>query len=178
MLQQQEHAIHMASQLSQHSHYKRSKKIAAYLAADGELSPEYLIYHAWKSGKQVYLPILAPFSNRLYFAPYRKGCRLKANRFHILEPDVYPTLWLKPQQMDLILMPLVGFDLQGNRLGMGGGFYDLTLSFVRFRKSPHKPRLVGLAHQCQQVDQLTAEAHDIPIQMIATEQGVQNTHPS
>lgn len=172
--QQFEHAIHLASQLSQHSQYKRSKKIAAYLPADGEISPEFLIHHAWTSNKQVYLPVLAPFSQRLYFAPYTPGCAMKANRFGILEPDVVPRQWLRAHQLGLILMPLVGFDMLGNRLGMGGGFYDRSLAFTRHRQSPHRPHLIGLAHHCQQAEHLPVQAHDVPLQMLATELGVFN----
>ncbi len=168
--QQMQHAICMSEQISQYPAYRRSKRIAAYLAADGEMDPEYLIYQAWKANKQVYLPILSPFAGRLYFAPFLANCKLKLNRFQIAEPDVHPKHWIKPQQLDLILMPLVGFDAQGNRLGMGGGFYDRSLEFTRYRNNTHRPYLVGLAHQLQQVEQLPHQPHDIPMQAIATEQ--------
>ncbi len=168
--QQMQHAVCMTDQIKKHPLYKRSKRIAAYIAADGEMDPEYLIYSAWKANKQVYLPVLSPFAGRLYFAPYQGNCRLKLNRFQIAEPDVHPKHWLKPQQLDLILMPLVGFDSQGNRLGMGGGFYDRSLEFTRYRNKPHRPYLVGLAHQLQEVKQLPHQPHDIPMQAIATEQ--------
>lgn len=167
---QMQHALGMADQINNYPLYRRSKRIAAYLAADGEMNPEYLIYSAWKANKQVYLPILSPFAGRLYFAPFTANCKLKLNRFHIAEPDVHPRHWLRPQQLDLILMPLVGFDSQGNRLGMGGGFYDRSLEFTRYRNCAHRPYLVGLAHQLQQVEHLPHQPHDIPMQAIATEQ--------
>lgn len=167
---QQHHAWAMAWQLSRHSLFRRSKHIAAYIAADGEIDPEMLIHMAWKAKKSVYLPVLAPLADRLYFAPYSAGCRLRANRFGIPEPEVHPGLWIKPRQLDLILMPLVGFDCEGNRLGMGGGFYDRSLEFTRYRKSSHRPYLAGLAHQLQQVDQLPHQPHDVPMQLIVTEQ--------
>jgi len=164
------HAVSLANNLLHSRLYKRSKHIAAYLPADGEIDPGHLIRHAWRSNKKVYLPILAPFNPRLYFAPYHPDCSMKLNRFKIAEPDTHPRHWLKAQQLDLILMPLVGFDLQGNRLGMGGGFYDRSLNFTWHRKSSYSPFLIGLAHQLQQVEQLPHQAHDVPMSMVATEQ--------
>lgn len=158
------------SRLLQSSHlYRRSKRLAAYLPADGEIDPGYIIRHAWRSNKKVYLPVLAPFANRLYFAPYRANCKMKLNRFNIAEPDVHPRHWIKAQQLDLILMPLVGFDTRGNRLGMGGGFYDRSLNFTWHRKSSYSPFLIGLAHQQQCVQQLSQQKHDVPMHMVATE---------
>jgi len=167
---QAEHALGLDKQLSNCSLFKRSKRIAAYLAADGEIDPVFVIENAWRSNKKIYLPVLAPFANRLYFAPYFVNSKMKLNRYQIAEPDVHPKHWLKPQQLDLILMPLVGFDKTGNRLGMGGGFYDRSLSFSHFRKTTSRPYLIGLAHQLQHIDKLPHQAHDVPMHMIATEQ--------
>ena len=164
------HAQALDQRFSNSRLFKHSKHIAAYLAADGEIDPVYLIQSAWRANKKVYLPVLAPFSSRLYFAPYTANCKMKFNRFQIAEPDVHPKHWLKPQQLDLILMPLVGFDITGNRLGMGGGFYDRSLSFIRFRRTTYKPFLIGLAHEIQHIDKLPHQSHDVPLQMIATEQ--------
>jgi len=164
------HAQALDQQLSNSRLFRHSKRVAAYLAADGEIDPVYLIQSAWRANKKIYLPVLAPFSSRLYFAPYSANCKMRFNRFQIAEPDVHPKHWLKPQQLDLILMPLVGFDKTGNRLGMGGGFYDRSLSFIRFRNTTYKPYLVGLAHELQHVDKLSHQNHDVPLQMIATEQ--------
>ena len=172
---QTEHALGLEKQLSQCGLFKRSKRIAAYLATDGEIDPVFIIKNAWHRKKKVYLPVLAPFSSRLYFASYSANCKMKLNRYGIAEPDVHPKLWLKPRQLDLILMPLVGFDNAGNRLGMGGGYYDRSLSFYRFRKIAYRPRLIGLAHQLQHIEKLPSQKHDIPLQLIATEQQLIST---
>ncbi len=172
------HAILLSRQLSKHTLFKRSKRIAAYLPADGEIDPTLLIYTAWRSNKKVYLPVLAPFSSRLYFALYTTHCKMKLNRFNIAEPDIHPRYWFKPRQMNLILTPLVGFDSMGNRMGMGGGFYDRSLNFTRFRKTSHSPYLIGLAHQLQCVKQLSPQTHDIPMKIIATEQRLYEIFPA
>lgn len=167
---QEDHALGLEKQLRHHRLFKRSKHIALYLAADGEIDPSYLIENAWLSNKKVYLPVLSPIADRLYFARYTANSTMKLNRYNIAEPDVHPGLWLKAQQLDLILMPLVGFDLAGNRLGMGGGYYDRSLSFKLFRKAAYRPYLVGLAHQLQHINELPHQPHDVPLSMIATEQ--------
>jgi 5-formyltetrahydrofolate cyclo-ligase len=68
-------------------------------------------------------------------------------------------------------MPLVGFDKAGNRLGMGGGFYDRSFAFKQKRHSC-QPKLIGLAHSIQQVDNLSVQGWDIPVDNIVTELGV------
>jgi len=167
---QENHALGLEKQLKNNQLFKRSKRIALYLAADGEIDPSYLIESAWLSNKKIYLPVLSPIADRLYFAPYTANSTMKLNRYNIAEPDVHPSQWLKAQQLDLILMPLVGFDLAGNRLGMGGGYYDRSLGFKLFRKTAYRPYLIGLAHQLQHINELPYQSHDVPLSMIATEQ--------
>ena len=104
----------------------------------------------------------------MYFAPYEKHTRLKKNCFGILEP-VFQKKQLKTAlQMDLVMAPLVGFDEQGNRMGMGGGFYDRTLARLN-NSAMKRPLLIGLAHHCQEVEQLQAQSWDIPLDIIATD---------
>jgi len=169
---QEQHALALDQQLSHNNLFKRSQRVAVYLAADGEIDPTYIIRRAQQTNKKIYLPVLAPLSNRLYFAPYSENTKMQLNRFNITEPDAHPKHWLKPQQLDLILMPLVGFDKTGNRLGMGGGFYDRSLHFMHFRKTSYKPYLVGLAHELQCIEKLPHQAHDVPLKMIVTEQQI------
>lgn len=151
--------------------FKQSKHIAFYLSNDGEVDLSLLIKHAWQQGKQCYLPVLAePNTQRLWFIPYTPDTKLKNNRFGIPEPiHSYKTRLRKTLSLDLILMPLVAFDQQGNRVGMGGGFYDRTLAFLRQRKYWHKPNLLGVAYEFQKQKNLEANPWDIPLQAIATE---------
>jgi len=78
----------------------------------------------------------------------------------------------KPHALDLILLPLVAFDKSGHRLGMGGGYYDRTLAFLAHRRLWRKPHLLGTAYQFQQLETLPTQPWDIPLDGIATEQGV------
>ncbi len=120
--------------------------------------------------KQVYLPVLRPFGdNRLWFAHYAPGTPLVKNRYGIAEPDIDHGKRVEAFALDLVLAPLVGFDLQGNRLGMGGGFYDRSFAHLLRHRHWLKPRLVGLAYDFQQVKHLPAQPWDVPLTAVATE---------
>lgn len=151
--------------------FQHSKHIAFYLTNDGEIDLSLLIEHAWQQGKHCYLPVLAePNTQRLWFIPYTPDTKLKYNRFGIPEPvHSRKTRLRKTLSLDLILMPLVAFDHQGNRMGMGGGFYDRTLAFLRQRQYWHKPNLLGVAYEFQKQEQLDVNPWDIPLQAVATE---------
>ncbi len=152
---------------------RSSRRIACYLPNDGEIDPTPLIEHLWAMKRQCFLPVLSRLSrDRLWFAQVLPDTPLALNRFGIPEPAVTARSLLRAQELDLILMPLVGFDLNGNRLGMGGGFYDRSLEFLRHRRYWHKPRLLGLAHECQRLEALAPEPWDIPLQGIVTDRAI------
>ena len=142
---------------------RNAQHIALYLSFDGEISTDKLIKILWAQGKQVYLPVLHPFNpNHLLFLRYLPDIPMLKNKFGIWEPKLNVQNVLPLDELDILFTPLVAFDKQGNRLGMGGGFYDRTLQ--HWQKSPFIP--VGLAHQCQQVEQLPTEAWDVPLHQI------------
>jgi 5-formyltetrahydrofolate cyclo-ligase len=155
--------------LSKHPLFINSQNIAFYLANDGEIDPSFIIKQAWNMGKQVFLPILSPLNEQLYFAPYKPDSEMKINRFGINEPVCQARQWLRAHQLDVLFLPLVAFDKKGNRLGMGGGFYDRSLAYLSSRKVFKKPQLIGLAHELQQLDNIHHEKWDIPINQIITE---------
>lgn len=166
-------AEELANRFAHDPWFRNARRIAAYFANDGELDPLPLMERAWKAGKQVCVPILSPVTgNRLWFSPYRPGEVLAANRFGIPEPIYTDTRLLPPWTLDLVLTPLVAFDPQGNRLGMGGGYYDRTFAYLRCRNHWRKPRLVGLAYEMQKVERLPCEPWDIPLAGVATEHSI------
>lgn len=145
------------------------------MAADGELDPAPLIALARAAGKRTYLPVLQP-GNGLRFAEWLPHGRLRRNRLGLLEPTI--KIFRAAHRLDLVLMPLVGFDRRGGRLGMGGGFYDRSFAFLKQQKQDRgnegqkrRPRLIGLAHALQQVDDLPVEAWDVPMAAVATDRG-------
>ncbi len=146
---------------------RSARHIALYLANDGEISPYTTLRRFSRMGKRCYLPCL--HRTHLAFRSHRPGQTLQTNRFGIPEPAPRRGTDLPVEAMDVILLPLVGFDRKGNRLGMGGGFYDRTLA----RLSPMKrPLLIGLAHHCQEVEQLPIQSWDIALDAIVTDKTV------
>lgn len=142
---------------------QNAQHIALYVSFDGEISTEKLIKTLWAQDKQVYLPVLHPFNpNHLLFLRYLPDTLMLKNKFGIWEPKLNVQNVLPLKELDILFTPLVAFDKQGNRLGMGGGFYDRTLQ--NWRNSSFIP--VGLAHQCQQVEQLPTEVWDVPLHQI------------
>lgn len=171
-LEQRQAARALYRRLAQHALFRRARHIAMYLPNDGEIDPRLLLEEARRRGKATYLPVLNPWPRtRMAFQRVRAGERLRSNRFGIAEPARLPKRQRKPWALDLILLPLVGFDEYGGRLGMGGGFYDRSLAFLQRRKGIHKPRLIGLAHDCQKVDRLAQASWDVPLQACVTGSG-------
>lgn len=147
-----------------------SDRIAFYLANDGELDPAPLLGVAWSMGKSCYLPVLtANHDKSLLFAPYEPGDPLVYNRYGIGEPYVAARHRVKARQLDLIIMPLVAFDANGNRIGMGGGYYDRTLAYLNSRRNWLKPKLVGIGYDMQEVNSIDSESWDVALTYICTE---------
>lgn len=163
----------LATRLSGNRWFRAARHIAAYLAADGEIDPQPLIERAWSMNKRVYLPVLLPVgTNRLWFAPYEPGTLVAANRFGILEPVNAARTRVHPLRLDIALTPLVAFDNTGNRLGMGGGFYDRTFHYLLRHRHWRRPHLIGLAYAFQQVDELPHADWDVPLSGIATDRKI------
>ena len=160
-------------QLVRHRVFRAARHIACYLPNDGEVDLTPLIDQAWAMGKTVYLPVLSSLRhNHLHFLPYKPDDELVRNRFGIPEPVNRSRRVVDVKRLDLVLMPLVGFDPKGNRLGMGGGFYDRSFAFLRRRQRWFKPGLLGVAYDFQEVKTLGSNDWDVPLNGVATETGV------
>jgi 5-formyltetrahydrofolate cyclo-ligase len=162
---EQRQAAHgLYRQLAQHPLFRRAKHISLYLPTDGEIDPRLLLRAAQRRGKATYLPVLSAWPRtKMVFQRVKPGDKLLPNRFRILEPRVNAKRQRKVWALDLVLLPLVGFDDAGGRLGMGGGFYDRSLAYLARRQSWRKPTLLGLAHECQKVDRLAQASWDVPL---------------
>ena len=186
-IEQQKLSRELLDQLTARTDVLSANNIALYLANDGELDPMLFIQWCWQNNKNVYLPVLHPFSaGNLLFLHYQPSSSMQKNKYGILEPKLDVRLIKKVNDIDIIFTPLVAFDQTGNRLGMGGGFYDRTLStwFKKYRlennkngeqkgkhvneKIPLKPYPIGLAHDIQLIDELPSQLWDIPLPEIVT----------
>ena len=162
--EQRQAAKGLYRQLAQIPLFRRARHVSLYLPMDGEIDPRLLLRAAQKRGKTTYLPVLSAWPRtRMVFQRVRPGEKFKPNRFRIPEPRIDARRQRKIWTLDLVLMPLVGFDPEGGRLGMGGGFYDRSLAYLARRKTWRKPVLLGLAHECQKVGKLAVASWDVPL---------------
>ncbi|UTA48433.1 5-formyltetrahydrofolate cyclo-ligase [Simiduia sp. 21SJ11W-1] len=172
-VEQQRAAVQLATHLAGHLWFKQAQHIAFYLPNDGEIDPTPLMQLALAQAKRCYLPVVTG-RGLLQFKRYLPGQRLKRNRYGIAEPR--PGAPVRPAWLiDLTLLPLVGYNHQGHRLGMGGGYYDRTFGNTGLPRAIG--RRLGLAHSCQLWPALTAEHWDIPLHAIATEHQTIITRP-
>lgn len=163
--QQQQAAEQVAERALNFAPIQQAKKIALFLSFDGELNTRPLIANLWQRKQEVYLPVLHPFSRgQLLFFRYDSTTTLTPNRLRIPEPPLDIRNLATLSELDVMMVPLVAFDSEGQRLGMGGGFYDRTLQ--NWQQHGFLP--VGLAHDCQQVDALPVAEWDVPLQAIVT----------
>ena len=145
-----------------------SGHVAGYWAMDGEIA-----LHVWQlrlPPTLVYcLPVVCDDA-RLRFAPWRPGDPLVSNRFGIPEPDVALDSLIDAENMEVVVMPLVGFDQRGQRLGMGGGWYDRSFAFRNLRGP--RPWLVGAGFAVQQVERLSVEQWDVALDAVCSERAL------
>lgn len=164
-LQELAGARRLAHRLRQHPRIRQAARIGLYAGFRGELDP-WRFHAEWSRGKQLLLPVLSPDGQAsLKFVsaapPWRN------NRFGILEPCYREQTTCPIWQLDVLLLPLVAFDRAGNRLGMGGGFYDRTLAHLPVWAK--RPWCMGVGYRFQEVAALPAAAWDQPLDEIITD---------
>jgi 5-formyltetrahydrofolate cyclo-ligase len=160
--QQQQASERFARAFASRWRLRGARHIGLFLAADGELDPLPGLLGLDGPARMLYLPVLPKSADSvLQFVHWRPGEPLTPNRYGIGEPTLQQRALTPLWRLDLLLMPLVAFDNAGNRLGMGGGFYDRALATLQTR--PRRPRLIGVAHDFQRVDLLPAAAWDYPL---------------
>lgn len=163
--QQQLAAVQAADHALNFAPVQQAKNIALFLSVDGEINTRPLIAKLWQRKQRVYLPVLHPFSRgQLLFLRYDEHTELRNNRLRIPEPPLDIRHLLPLSELDVLMVPLVAFDAGGQRLGMGGGFYDRTLQ--NWQQHGFLP--VGLAHDCQQVERLPVAEWDVPLPALIT----------
>ena len=144
--------------------YRESHRLACYMAIDGEASPAQLLQDALTAGKHCYLPRVTG-ADRLEFIGYQTGDRLVKSAWGIPEPAAGERIRLR--ELDLVLVPLVGFSRECGRLGSGKGFYDRAFAY-RLENPLPGPMLLGLAHECQLLASLPLQAWDVPLDAVVT----------
>jgi 5-formyltetrahydrofolate cyclo-ligase len=153
--------------------FRRGAHVALYQPMAGEVDLRPCVALARVAGTRIYLPrIVNRRRRRMLFAPWSTDDSHRANAFGILEPasatGARPVIGL-----DVVVVPVVGFDGRGNRLGMGAGYYDRALRRRLGRGAAwRRPRLIGVAYACQQVPDIAVSPWDVPLDLVVTERGV------
>ncbi len=162
-------ATQAARRVKQLAAWGRARHVAVYLPTDGEIDTRPLIHAALRAGKRVYLPVIRRHTGDLVFRRYTPGAPLRRGRFGLLVPVAAGAPRQPLAGLDLLIMPLVGFDGAGHRLGMGGGFYDRTLAG---RGRGRRPLRVGLAHAVQQRPAIPHDRWDQRLDRVVTDRAV------
>lgn len=154
--------------------YRTARTIAFYLSTASEAGTDRLLSMALRDGKHCFVPVLHPFQkHKMLFVRYDGRECLLPNQWGIKEPALKAKHCIKPAQLDLVMMPLVAFDREGHRLGMGKGYYDRAFAFRC--QSTGKPFLSGLAHECQLSGQLLpVAAWDVDLDAVITANRIRN----
>jgi 5-formyltetrahydrofolate cyclo-ligase len=158
-------AQQLAHQVERAGLLRPGRRLGLYLPLPEEIDTQPLLARALRRGCKVYVPRVTDYRRHRMRFVLLTG-HLKASRYGIAEPP--DGIGRSARGLDVILMPLVGFDARGNRIGMGKGYYDRALAFLRQRSAWRRPLLVGLAFDCQRVDALPARPHDVPLALVAT----------
>jgi len=152
--------------------FRAGKRVALYLPFDRETDTAALIDAARRRGVRLYVPVIVDRRHsRIRFYPLDQQVRRGVFGIAVPKRLRRPAA---PRWLNLIVVPLVGVDSKGRRLGMGGGFYDRALEFRRHRRHWRGPRLVGLAFDCQRTDSRFAEPWDVNLDSLATESGLRH----
>ena len=148
---------------------KRGKRLAIYWPIGSELRLDSLAAAARSRGTKLYLPYIEPRRLRLWFTPFPPQGRPERRRRGKLHIPQFAGRKIRIHNLHSIIIPLVGIDRRGYRLGQGGGFYDVTLAATRHRLCPRK---IGAGFACQETDILPAEEHDMQMDVWVCENGI------
>ncbi|MGH8137406.1 MAG: 5-formyltetrahydrofolate cyclo-ligase [Steroidobacteraceae bacterium] len=151
-------------------HLRPGWRIALYAALPEELDTAPLVTLARTRGCHLYLPRIDRHTLGRKMRFVEMNGRHRSNRLGIAEPEGSQAIGAR--WLDVVFLPLVGFDARGVRLGTGGGYYDRAFAFRRWRKAWHTPLLVGLAYAFQQVGEIVPAAHDVLLDAVVSEKGI------
>ena len=154
--------------LSRHAMFKSSQHIGLYLNAFGEINTQKIILESLRRGKSVYLPMICNMNQHLVWVKINQQQYLNRRFAHhrLGMQQAMQSRGQRVSKLDLLIMPLLACDRHGTRMGMGGGFYDKTLS-----RAPKHPYRLGLAHDFQLLDQrLYRQSWDQPLDALLTPQ--------
>jgi 5-formyltetrahydrofolate cyclo-ligase len=160
-----------AACITRSKRFKAGARVAIYLPFDRETDTATLLAAAQRRGIRVFVPVVTDLRHRrMSFHPWSGRTRRGAFGISVPHRQGRP---IGARWFDLIVVPLVGADPTGCRLGVGGGFYDRALAFRRMRRHWMGPCLLGLGFDRQRVDCVFADPWDVRLDGLATESGLE-----
>ena len=148
-------------------HFAAAHTVACYLPMSDEVDPREIIARGWRANKRIFCPVTRK-NGAMDFRELRPDTTLLRNDYGLWEPVNSEVI--SPRQLDLVVTPLVAFDRQNNRIGMGGGYFDRCFAFLRHRRMWISPKLVGVAFACQEVDEISPNPWDVPLYAVCSDQ--------
>jgi 5-formyltetrahydrofolate cyclo-ligase len=156
----------IADKITSSAWFQRTEYLACYLSTADEVSTWEIISRAWRMKKRVFAPVCEK-TLQLQFREVAPDTDLCMSRFGIFEPVNGESI--SARKLDAVVTPVVAFDDHKHRIGMGGGYFDRTFSFLRHRNAWLRPKLIGVAFACQQVAEITPNPWDVPLFTVVTE---------
>ena len=159
-------SVVICRRVSESREYYASRLIGCYLPMYDEVDTRDIIKFAWRANKRIFVPIMRDKCD-MVFCEICPDTELERNSFGIWEPT--RGVLITPQKLDVVITPTVVFDKHSHRIGMGGGYYDRCFSFLRNRKHWIRPKLLGVAFHCQEVEEITPNPWDIRLYRVISE---------
>lgn len=159
--------------------FRPGARVGIYVAMRGEAGLGRAIQFGLRNGTRLFAPTITSLRRRtMAFVPFDGRGAPRVNAFGIEEPRADRARALAARQLDAILVPLVGFDRAGHRLGMGAGYYDRALARRLGPRAWRRPKLIGVAYACQEVAALEAAPWDVSLDAVVTEREVVRCRPA
>ena len=156
-------------------YFMGSDTIGCYVSMWDEVDTSAIIERAWRAKKRIFLPVTGA-SRNMHFRETLPQTELAMNDFGLWEPVSGTSIEVR--ELDVVVTPLVAFDNRRNRIGMGGGYFDRTFAFLRDRQHWLRPKLIGVAFECQRAPKIARNPWDIPVFRIYTESGQAQPGPT
>lgn len=140
--------------------FQRANYLGCYLSTPLEVNTGTIIARAWRMKKRIFVPVIEK-KRQMQFQEITPDTDLRLNDFGLFEPDTGESV--TPRMLDVVVTPVVAYDDDKHRIGMGGGYFDTSFAFLRHRTVSYHPKLVGVAFACQKVAKISPNPWDIPL---------------